>query len=60
MEVLLLYHSFFGNTKKVAEAIGNAMDSNGQVRVMDIKTVACNRYGRATPRRGVGKSCRMG
>ena len=37
MKALVVYHSFFGNTQKIAEAIGKSMGSIPVLKVADVK-----------------------
>jgi flavodoxin len=39
MHVLILYESVYGNTQKVAEAIGSAIESAEEVMIREISTV---------------------
>ena len=40
MKILIVYDSYFGNTKQVAEAIGNALSSQGSVEICRVCDVA--------------------
>jgi flavodoxin I len=39
MRVLVIYDSFFGNTEQIAQAIGRALDPQGDVRVRRVSSV---------------------
>jgi flavodoxin len=39
MKILIIYDSFFGNTEKVAQAIGKALDSQEDVEVVRVSNV---------------------
>ncbi|MFH1927274.1 MAG: flavodoxin domain-containing protein, partial [Chloroflexota bacterium] len=39
MKVLTVYDSYFGNTEKIAHAIGNALDAQGDVEVLRVGKV---------------------
>ena len=39
MKTLVVYDSFFGNTEKIAQAIGNALDGKNDVKVLNVKNV---------------------
>ena len=39
MKVLTVYDSYFGNTEKIAHAIGNALDSQGDAEVLRVSKV---------------------
>ena len=43
MSILILYDSFFGNTEQVAQAIGQALGSLGQVETLRINQVTPDR-----------------
>jgi len=36
MKALVIYDSFFGNTEKIAQAIGEALSSHGEVQVLKV------------------------
>ncbi|HSV85810.1 MAG TPA: flavodoxin domain-containing protein [Levilinea sp.] len=40
MKILVVYDSYFGNTEKIAAAIGDALTSSGQVEVARISTLS--------------------
>lgn len=42
MKTVVLYESFFGNTRQIAEAIGNSLTQNNEVRVRNISEVSWN------------------
>jgi flavodoxin len=40
MKTFVLYESFFGNTRQIAEAIGNSLTQNNDVRVLNISEIS--------------------
>ena len=44
MNITILYDSFFGNTKMVAEHIGRTLEWIGKVEVLDVKQIDLQRF----------------
>jgi flavorubredoxin len=42
LKTVILYESFFGNTRQIAEAIGNSLTQNNVVRVLIVSEVSWN------------------
>ena len=42
MKTIVLYESFFGNTRQIAEAIGNSLAQNNEVRVLNVSEISWN------------------
>jgi flavodoxin len=42
MKIAVLYESFFGNTRQIAESIGKSLVQNNEVRVLNISEVTWN------------------
>ena len=42
MKIVVIYDSFFGNTKQIAQTIGNALNENNEVEVLDVSMVLHN------------------
>jgi flavodoxin len=40
MKTVVLYESFFGNTRQIAEAIGNSLTQNNDVRVLNVSEIS--------------------
>jgi menaquinone-dependent protoporphyrinogen IX oxidase len=40
LKTIILYESFFGNTRHIAEAIGNSVAQNNEVRVLNVSEVS--------------------
>lgn len=40
MKTFVLYESFFGNTRQIAEAIGNSLVQNNDVRVLNVSEIS--------------------
>ena len=40
MKTVVLYESFFGNTLQIAEAIGNSLAQNNEVRVLNVSEIS--------------------
>jgi len=42
LKTVVLYESYFGNTRQIAEAIGNSLTQNNEVRVLNVSEVSWN------------------
>ncbi len=42
MKTVVLYKSFFGNTRQIAESIGKSLTKNNEVRVLNLSEVSWN------------------
>jgi menaquinone-dependent protoporphyrinogen IX oxidase len=42
MKTVVLYESFFGNTRQIAEAIGNTLAQNNEVRILNVSEIPWN------------------
>jgi flavodoxin len=40
MKTVVLYESFFGNTRQIAEAMGNSLTQNNEVRVLNVSEIS--------------------
>ena len=42
LKTVVLYESYFGNTRQIAGAIGNSLTPNNEVRVLNVSEVSWN------------------